>query len=81
MDLKVLKCNNADHQPSQELQEYIINNIIKKHEEMDPPDRRQVWEAPSPTRSNAGYLTPPTSFFFSPPTGSQGVTSGDWKTN
>ena len=26
MDLKVLKCNNADHQPSQELQEYIIND-------------------------------------------------------
>ena len=31
---------------------------------MDPPDRRQVWEAPSPTRSNAGYLTPPLAFSF-----------------
>ena len=65
----------------------VQNNAFrlwKEHKEMesardlnvDLPDRHQVWEAPSPTRSNAGPLPPPPAS-FSPE--SQGDTSDDWQ--
>ena len=49
-----------------------------RHPNVDPPDRRQLWEAPSHTRSTAGPLTPPPAF---PSRGNQEDTSGGWQTN
>ena len=46
---------------------------------VDPPDRRKVWEAPSHTRSTAGPLTTPPPQAF-PSRGNQGC-SGGWQTN